>query len=421
MNKNKKPATLKGFRDILPEEMAIKQKVVSILVQVFESFGFQPLETPTLEYAGTLMGKYGKGADRLLYSFTDKGGRKVGLRYDLTVPICKVLSLYQNQIPLPFKRYQIQSTFRAEKPQRGRLREFTQCDIDTFGISSALADAEIILVIYTALKKLGFREFSVKINSRKVLFELLEKAKIDDKKTQLSVLQSIDKLDKKSVIQVKKELSQKGLSQKQIQKIFEATEKAKPDQELNEIFDFLKSAGVAKKYYQFSPSMVRGLDYYTRTIFETYVTKPKVGSLTGGGRYDNLVKQLGGPDITGTGTTIGLERIIEVIKEYNLWPNLKSLKTKVLVSIFSAGLKEKSIEIYNQLRSKKINTEIYLDPKARIDKQLKYADRKGIPYVIIIGPDEVEKEVVVLKKLADRSQKTLSLQKAIRILHPAGS
>ncbi|MBU2592113.1 MAG: histidine--tRNA ligase [Patescibacteria group bacterium] len=418
MNQKTKAQTLKGFRDILPEEIAIKKKAVSILVKVFESFGFQPVETPTLEYTDTLLGKYGQEADKLVYTFKDKGGRDVGLRYDLTVPICKVLSLYQNQIPLPFKRYQIQSAFRAEKPQRGRLREFTQCDIDIFGTASPLADAEIILVIYTALKKIGFQEFTININSRQILFKILNSAGIKNQKQQLSILRSIDKLDKKTKKEVENELYSKGLSKEQVSNLFSAIDNTLPGQDLKTIFDFLKLSKVPGKYYRFSPTMVRGLDYYTGTIFETYVTKPKIGSITGGGRYDNLVKQLGGPDIAATGTTIGLERIIEVIKEFNFWPNLKPCKTKVLTTIFSdsQALINTSIKITNKIRESGVAVELYPDPQTKLDKQLKYADKKGIPYALIIGPDEIKNNTVVLKDLIKKAQKELSLEEIGKIL-----
>lgn len=411
-----KPQTLKGFRDLLPEDMVIRQKVVEILRGTFESFGFQPLETPTLEYAETLLGKYGDEADKLVYSFKDQGGRKVGLRYDLTVPVCKVMALYQNKLALPFKRYQIQSTFRAEKPQKGRFREFTQCDIDIFGIQSPIADAEMVQVIYVALKNLGFKEFTINLNSRQVLFSILTKAGITQKERQLSALQSIDKLDKQPMKVVENELNTKGLSSIQIKSIFAAIKNAKPDKDLSEIFTFLKANKVPEEYYRFLPSMVRGLDYYTRAIFETYVTKPKIGSVTGGGRYDNLVKQLGGPDITGTGTTIGLERIVEVIKEQKLWPEVKATNTIVLITVFSPELQEKSIEIANQLRQTNINAELYLDPKTKLDKQLKYADRKGIPYAIIIGPDEVKNGTVVLKDLVKKTQIVIPLTQVINRL-----
>jgi len=403
-----RPQTLKGFRDLLPQEAAIKQKVISIMRLTFESFGFQPLETPTLEYASTLLGKSGEEAEKLMYLFKDRGGREVGLRYDLTVPACKVMAMYPDKIPLPFKRYQMQNCFRAEKPQRGRYREFTQCDIDIFGVQSALADGEIIQVIYTSLKNLGFKEFQININSRQVLFKILASANINDKSLQLSVLQSIDKLDKLEKETVEKELIKKGLSSEQIKKIFLALKNAQPDEDLRKIFSFLKANKIDEKFYRFLPSLVRGLDYYTRAIYETYVTKPKIGSVTGGGRYDSLVKQLGGPDITGTGTTIGFERIVEVIKDQNLWPETSTAGAKVLVTIFNPELADKANEAANLLRENGIPTEIYLDPAAKLDKQLKYADRKGIPFVVIIGPDEAKTNTVTLKNLKDKTQEKLS-------------
>ncbi|MFH1561062.1 MAG: histidine--tRNA ligase [Patescibacteria group bacterium] len=423
MSKDKKgqskiiePRTLKGFRDLLPKDVAIKQEVIEILKQVFESFGFQPLETPTLEYASTLLNKYGEEADKLVYTFKDKGARKIGLRYDLTVPVCKVMAIYQNQIPLPFKRYQIQNVFRAEKPQRGRFREFTQCDIDTFGVWSPLADAEIIQVVYTCLKAIGFKEFTININSRQILFEILEKAKITDSVQQKLVLQSIDKLDKKPRSEVEQELATKNLKKQDIERLFKAIDNAKTNEELSLIFDYLKSNQIPEQFYRFSPFMVRGLDYYTRTVFETYVGQPKVGSITGGGRYDKLTAQLGGPDLTGTGTTIGLERIVEVIKEFDLWPELTTVSTQVLVIIFSPELKETSIKTVSELRKAGITAELYLEPNDKISKQLKYADQKGIPYTIIIGPDEIKKKTVVLKDLAKRSQQELTLKEAISLL-----
>ncbi len=406
--------TLKGFRDLLPLDTIIKQKAVESLKTTFESFGFQPLETPTIEYADTLLGKYGKSAEKLVYTFKDKGNRKVGLRYDLTVPICKVMAMYQNQLSPPFKRYQIQNVFRADKPQRGRFREFTQCDIDIFGVPSPMADGEIITTIYTALKKLGFKEFVTSINSRDILFAILERSAINDKKSQLAVLQIIDKLDKKPKEAVKEDLS-KVISLDKTNIVLKEIKKAKPNKDLEEIFEFLKLSKIPSSYYKFNPSMVRGLDYYTRAIFETSASKPKIGSITGGGRYDNLISQLGGPDITGTGTTIGLERIIETIKENNLWKNSPAKKS-LLVTIFSPELKANSISLAQKLRNNNIDVELYLDANARLEKQFKYADRKNISWVAIIGPDEASKGLIVLKNLTSRSQKTLSQKELIKTL-----
>ncbi len=412
-----KPQTLKGFRDFLPEEMVIRQKVIRTLSEVFETYGFQPLETPALEYAETLLGKYGEEADRLVYTFKDKGSREVGLRYDLTVPVSRVLAQYQNQIPLPFKRYQIQTTWRAEKPQKGRYREFTQCDIDSLGSPSPLADAEIIAVIDDCLKKLGFEKFVIKINSRQVLFELMKGIGITEDK-QLAVIRSLDKLEKTNPAEVKNELKKLELTEEKIKKLFSLINKVQPDENLKQLFNYLEWLGVSKDFYQFDPTLARGLDYYTGPIFEAIVEKPKIGSIVGGGRYDNLIADLGGPDIPATGVSFGLDRICDVIREENLWPELSPISTQVLVTIFSPEYLENSIAIANQLRTACLSTELYLDPETKIDKQLKYADKKGIPYVVIIGPEEIKKEAVTIKELKTGKQKTLSLDQVIKKLTP---
>lgn len=415
MTKKIKPQTLKGFRDFLPEETAIRQKVINTLKEAFEAYGFQPLETPALEYAETLLGKYGEEADKLVYTFKDRGGREVGLRYDLTVPVSRVLAQYQGKIPLPFKRYQIQTTWRAEKPQKGRYREFTQCDIDSFGSASPLADAEIIAVVYECLKKLGFKKFIIKINSRQVLFGLMKNLGITQDK-QLSLIRAIDKLGKIEIAEVKEELAQKGLSKEKIERLFDLIKQANPDKDLKALFGYLEWFGINEKYYQFEPSLVRGLDYYTGPIFEAIIEKPKVGSIAGGGRYDKLISDLGGPDIPATGVSFGLDRIYDVIKEQNLWPNLSPTPTKVLVTIFSPEYLKNSIEIANQLRADNIPTELYLEPETKLDKQLKYASKKGIPYVIILGPEEIKAGKVTIKAMKTGKQETVSLARVIEII-----
>lgn len=404
-----KPQTLKGFRDFLPEEMAIRQKVIDTLRKVFESYGFQPLKTPSLEYSTTLLGKYGEEADKMVYTFKDKGGRDVGLIYDLSVPISKVLALYSQKISLPFRRYQIQRIWRAEKPQKGRYREVLQCDIDSFGSSSPLADAEIVAIIYDCLKKLKFEKFTIRINSRQVVFRLMSDLGIKQEKKQLSVLRTIDKLDKISLVKVKQELKKKGLSSQRIEKLLSLIKSAHPDENLKQLFNYLNNWRMDKRFYKFDPTLVRGLDYYTGPVFETYVEKPKIGSITGGGRFDNLISDLGGPDIPATGTTIGLDRFCDVIKEVNLWPEVSPTPTKVLVTVFSPDYLKKSIEIANQLRDAGINTELYLDPEAKLDKQLKYADKKGIPFVIILGPEETKKKEAIVKNMKTGEQKNIRL------------
>ncbi len=414
MTKLIEPRTLAGFRDFLPEQMVVRKKVIKNFTEVFEKYGFLPLETPALEYQDVLLGKYGPEAEKLMYLFDDQGQRKVGMKYDLTVPTARVIAQYP-QIPKPFKRYQIQPVWRADKPQKGRYREFTQCDIDTFGVSCPLADAEIIAVITEALKGVDFKEFAVRINSRQVLFSVMEKAGLGKDKF-LTAIQSIDKLDKKPQTEIEKELVEKGFSKDTVKNIFTGLKTAEPDPNLKQILELLEKFRVPKENYSFDPTLARGLDYYTGAIFETMVTNPKIGSITGGGRYDNLIEQFTGQSVTAVGTTIGLDRVCDVITEINLWPNMAKTPSQVLVTIFSSNLADKSLEIANLLRLKNINTEIYLDASAKLDKQLKYADQKGIPFVIIIGPDEEKNNLVTLKNLATKTQTTTKLEDAIATL-----
>lgn len=396
--------TLKGFRDFLPETMAIRNKVITTLKTVFESYGFAELQTPTLEYADALTGKYGEEAEKLMYLFQDPGKREVGLKYDLTIPLARVMGQYPD-LPKPFKRYQIQPAFRAENTQKSRYREFYQCDIDTVGTTSPASDAEILAVISDCLTALKFTGFTIRLNSRQLLFDLIIKSRISSDKS-LTVLHSIDKLDKKSREEVQSELEAKQITPLQIKDLFYYLEKAQPDTQLRKIMDLAKKMGA--KNVKFDPVLVRGLDYYTGAIFETMAEKPKIGSVTGGGRYDQLIKTLGGPDLPAVGTTIGLDRICDVISELNLWPDLPKSPTRLVVTVFSPELLNNSLSLSQSLRSQNINTELYPDLNIKLDKQLKYASAKGIPFVAILGPEEVEKNIVTLKNMQTGEQKQLS-------------
>lgn len=419
MSKNiVKPQTLKGFRDFLPNQLSVRKKVIEIFSQVFEKYGFEPLETPALEYQETLLGKYGEEAEKLMYLFKDPGQRTVGLKYDLTVPLARVIGQYP-QIPKPFKRYQIQSVWRADRPQKGRYREITQCDVDSVGISSPLADAEIIAIIFEALKAVNFKQFTIRINSRQVIFQVMESAGVDSKRY-LTAIQSIDKLDKKPKEEVEKELESKKFSNAVIKNVFENIKKAKPDSYLTELLKYVKLLAVDKNFYVFDPKLARGLDYYTGPIYETIVTEPKIGSITGGGRYDDLLSMFVGEPTPATGTTIGLDRTVDVINDLNLWPNFQKQSTKVLITIFSSSLLEKSLDLVKKMRCEKINTELYLNQTAKLDRQLKYADKKGIPYVVIIGPDEVKKNVVKLKNMKTSEQLELNQTELIKKLKKSG-
>lgn len=409
---NNAPQTLKGFRDFLPETMAVRNYVKNLFIETFETFGFEPLETPSLEYASTLMGKYGDEGEKLVYMFNDKGGRRVGLRYDLTVPTAKVLAMYP-EIPLPFKRYQLQNVWRADNTQKGRYREILQCDIDTFGTKSSIADAEIVAVIYAALKKLDFKKFSIRLNSRTVLKNILSQSVISE--NQNSALQSLDKFQKIGEDGVRKELNEKGFSQLQIDSLFKYIKVAKPDENLAAVFTAIKSFNLPDWSYTFDPTMVRGLDYYTGTIFETYVEEPKIGSITGGGRYDTLIKTLGGPDIPAVGTTLGLDRIVDCIIELNLLPNLPKTKTKIMVANFGEKTLNKSLELTSLLRQNNIPTVFYPDEE-RIGKQFKYASLKNISFVALIGENEMANNNVTVKNMSTGEQKTISQNEVVNFV-----
>jgi histidyl-tRNA synthetase len=410
MTKKIKPQTLKGFRDFLPDEMRVRNFVLDTIRSVFEQFGFEPLETPSLEYASTLLGKYGEEADRLVYTFKDRGDREVGLIYDLTVPVSRVLATYRNEFPLPFKRYQIQRVWRAEKPQKGRFREFVQCDFDIFGVDSPLADAEIVAVIYKVLKKLGFDNFLIRLNSRPLLFSVLEERGITEKNQQLEVLRAIDKLDKIPEEKLIEELVEKGLVYSNSGRLLSKLSSISPDENIRRILNYLRAMGLEEKYYRFDPTLIRGLDYYTGPIFEAVVGDSK-NSVAGGGRYDNLIEQLGGPSIPATGASLGLDRICELVKEKNLARNDLKPATQVLVTIFDESLVDESLKLTTILQSMDINTEIYPELGAKLEKQIKYADRKGIPYVAILGPDEVRNGTVTVKDMSGVKQESIKREK----------
>ncbi|HEX8966083.1 MAG TPA: histidine--tRNA ligase [Patescibacteria group bacterium] len=411
--------TLKGFRDFLPQEKRKRDFVREKVVEVFERFGFEPLETPTLEYASLLLGKYGDEADKLVYTFEDNGGRKVGLRYDQTVPTARVLAQYVNELPRYFRRYQIQNVFRADKPQKGRYREFTQCDIDIFGSISPIADAEILACTYFSYKNVGFSEVILKINDRQTLFKTFEKF-AKESVSVFSIIQSIDKLDKQSVEEVIAELVNKGLSQTEAEEVLLSVQNAKLSENLQEIIKQAIALGVPESALQFTSSLARGLDYYTGMIFEVIIPQYPVGSCGGGGRYDKLIEDLGGKDVAAVGIAFGFDRMVEAAEALNLYPQEIYQSAKVFVTIFNKDLQEKSEKIAAFLRSRNINTEIFVGEvteKNQLDKQLKYADAKKIPYVVIIGPEEAEKNIVTLKNLSSRTQQSISVDKLPDLLN----
>ena len=389
--------TLKGFRDFLPNEARKRQYVLDTLKKVFESYGFEPLETPVLEYEEILMGKYGEEGDKLMYKFTDNGGRKVAMRYDQTVPLARVVAQYANELSLPFKRYQIQNVYRAENTQKGRYREFLQVDVDTVGSPSLLADAEIISLALKSFESLGFKNFKVLINDRRIFQELI-KNKLIDESSLVLVLRALDKLEKIGEEGVLEELGKLGIDKNQRKLILDTIQNLLPSEDFTDLFKFLKQQGIKEEMYEFTPSLARGLDYYTSTVFEIVSDNYPAGSLGGGGRYDELIGVFAGKPIPAVGFSFGFDRIIEAMEELNLFPeNLEG--TKVLVTNTS----DRSIQIADEFRDKKINTELYIDDKD-LDKQLKYADKKGIPYVLI-----VEDQTLILKNMITGEKTELSL------------
>ncbi len=413
MKKNNQLQTLKGFRDFLPAEADLREQVRSIIQNSFRRFAFVPFETPTLEYASLLLGKYGEEANKLLYTFTDRGGRQLGLRYDQTVPTARVLANYQNELPKFLRRYQIQTVFRADKPQRGRYREFMQCDADIFGSRSTLADAEILALFYDIFKSLGLTEIQIEYNDRQLLVDSFSDL-ANDQISVLSIIQSIDKLDKLTPEKVANELMTKGLDQEEVDSIFVRLANIDKSDNLKEIEQKTIELGVPQNALVFNPKIARGLDYYTGLIFEGKITKYSSGSLGAGGRYDNLIGELAGLDTPAVGFGLGFDRIVEIIKEKaQLKP---SPSAQVLISIFDDPLcQKKALRLSSKLRSSDISSEIYLE-KDKIAKQFKLAEDKNIPWVVIIGSEEVEKNYFSLKNLSTGQQKKLDLQELIKTI-----
>lgn len=399
--------TPKGFRDFLPAEAIKRQAVLEKITQVFQKFGFDPLETPTLEYADTLKGKYGE-EEKLIYEFKTKGGTQVALRYDQTVPLARVIAQYgpsgAQKLPIPFKRYQIQPNFRGENPQKGRYREFTQADADIIGVSTPLADAEILALVYEIYRALNL-EILIKVNDRSLLQDIEPK-----------YLSAIDKLSKIGEGGVLMELEQKGLSKNDAITTLNKVQTFKPSENLKKVMDLYEKMGYPKDSISFDPVLVRGLDYYTGLIFEVVLKdSPNSSSLCGGGRWDKMIGKFVGVDQPAVGFAIGLDRTIEALEESGKMES-KPTETKVLVTVFSPELLEKSLEITLRLRSGNISTEVWLDPNTKLEKQLKYADLKGIPYAIIIGPDEAKKNEVTFKDLSAKTQKIIIVDNLLKEL-----
>ncbi len=398
--------TPKGFRDFLPEDAIVRKNVVEKIERVFERFGFDPLETPALEYAETLKGKYGE-EEKLIYEFKTKGGDEVALKYDQTVPLARVIAQYgptgMQKLSIPFKRYQIQSAFRGENTQKGRYREFLQCDADTIGVSTPLSDAEILALAFEIYKDLGL-EIVIKINDRTLLSAFEPKH-----------LSAIDKLNKVGLQAVMDELQAKGLSPSEAADALQIVKKLEPSQNLKDIVRLYEKMGYPKESLQFDPTLVRGLDYYTGLILEVVLkSDPNSSSLCGGGRWDKMIGKFTGTDLPAVGFAIGLDRTIEAMIANDLISADKT-NTRILVTYSSPQLEDKACEAVSKLRRAKINAEIWLSPETKLEKQLKYADSKGIPFIVLLGIDNLGEEVV-LKDLNKREQNTMTLDQVVDLM-----
>lgn len=433
-----KPGLARGTRDFGPEVMAKRNFIFDTVKKVYKKYGFLPLETPSIENLSVLMGKYGEEGDQLLFKILNSGDflkevtpedlsrgaretlKKVsekGLRYDLTVPFARYVAMNRQQLAIPFKRYQIQPVWRADRPQKGRYREFYQCDADVVGTNSLICEAEIVLMLHEVFRDLGIKEFVVKINNRKVLAGIAEAIGAAGKEAALSV--AIDKLDKIGKEKVEAELMERGFSEENIlnlQPLFGLENT--PDlfsylkkwlsnsptgllgvEELETIWTLVKDLGLQEARIEFDPSLARGLSYYTGAIFEVKALNVSIGSISGGGRYDNLTGSFGVPGMSGVGISLGVDRIYDVMEELSIFPTeLSYSSTRVMVTHFDEETLKSSLGLLALLRENGISAEIYPDP-AKIKKQFEYADRKGIPFVLIAGPEEIAQKTWLLKNM----------------------
>ena len=438
------PTLPKGTRDFGPDEMKKREYLFKIFKDTFSLYGFNALETPSMENINVLNGKYGEEGDKLIFRILDSGDfiqdvdnieskdsnnlrkeiSKKGLRYDLTVPFARYVSMNRDKITLPFKRYQIQNVWRADRPQKGRFREFYQCDVDYIGTKSIICEVEIIDLVYSIFEKLKIQDFSVKLNNRKVLFGIVETLSLQDNFDKICII--IDKIDKIGKDKFSEELKNIDLSKSQIEKLnsvlfFDGSN----DDKIKFLKDFLSKSSTGlegineienlttlSKEFIFDINLARGLSYYTSSIFEVILDEKNIGSLCGGGRYDDLTEIFGYKDISGIGISFGIERIYEIMKERNLFPDSINKKDTVLVCSMSEKYLDDSLRISSILRNNNISTDLYPD-NPKLKKQLQYANNNDIPYVIIIGEDEVTSRLFTLKDMETGSQEKLGIDEII--------
>jgi len=451
-----KPSIPKGTRDFGPEKMLKRQHILNTIRNVFEKFGFQPLETPAMENLSVLTGKYGAEGDQLLYKILNSGdflskttetdfhngSKKMtykiaekGLRYDLTVPFARYVVMNQHEITFPFKRYQIQPVWRADRPQKGRYREFYQCDADVVGTNSLVCESEIILMINEVMHQLGLNDFTIKINNRKLLTAITNLIGEQGKEATLCV--AIDKLDKIGKEKVEQELSENGFSHDSIKKLapvfdvkgsnseilgqledlFANSDLGKEGiEELKQIFSYLENFGKTDQNVELDLTLARGLSYYTGFILEVRAHNSSINSsITGGGRYDNLTGVFGMEGVSGVGFSFGVDRIYDVMEDLDIFPKEYEASTKVLLLNFDPVSFKESLMILGKLRAANIKSEVYPDA-VKIKKQMNYANKKGVPFVLLVGENELKEGRYQLKNMITGDQQKLEIDAIIDFL-----
>jgi len=449
-----KPSVPKGTRDFSPVEMVKRNYIFDTIKSVFRKYGYQQIETPTMEKLETLTGKYGEEGDKLIFKLLNSGDfltdgkidssnfvadyKKLtprisgkALRYDLTVPFARYVVQHQNEITFPFKRFQVQPVWRADRPQRGRYREFYQCDADVVGSDSLLNEAEFILIYDEALGKLGLKDFTIKINNRKILTGIAQIIDKADNIIDLTV--AIDKLDKIGLDGVTKELIERGFTEADIEKIkpvilLQGTNTQKLQSlrealaqseiglkgcdEIEIVFKYIESCPLQTATLELDITLARGLNYYTGAIFEVKTNEAAMGSIGGGGRYDDLTGMFGLKGLTGVGISFGADRIYDVLEELNLFPTAANQSTQVLICNFDKEGETYALPLLQQLRRQNVNTELY-PAGAKIKKQLDYANNKNIPYTVVIGGDEMQSGLLTFKDMANGVQEKLTAEEIV--------
>jgi histidyl-tRNA synthetase len=427
------PRTLKGFRDYLPEAMIPRERLIETARRVYRSYGFSPIDTPALEYLEILTGKGSDETDKQLYRFQDHGGRDVGMRFDLTVPLARFVAQHVNELGTPFKRYHIATVWRGENTQRGRYREFMQCDFDTIGTLSVAADIETGLVIHDLMRAIGFEKFQIRVNNRMVLNGLLEKLGLADRS--VAILRALDKLGKAGHEAVAVEMTETaGATPQQANDVLRLAELSGSNDDvlrqlgplvagnergeqgvgrLSELLAAAKAAGVSDDRLWLDVSIARGLDYYTGTIFETFLGDlPGIGSVCSGGRYDNLAELYTSQQLPGIGASLGLDRLLAAMEELGMLPKVTTT-ADVFVAYFDAARLNDYLRLASQLRAAGLGVEVYPEPK-KLGQQLKYADRRGFRVAVIAGEQEFGSQSVQLKNLSTGESQTVGLADGVR-------